>query len=81
MKDINLEDLASVTGGAGVLDNMGAGASRLSNRWANGTADTVGRNSVLGGFAAAGAGFFGGIVGGLQGFGHSLTDKIPLPER
>lgn len=81
MQDIKLEDLANVTGGAGVLDNMGTGASNLSNRWANSTADTIGRNSLLGGLGGAVAGFAGGIVGGLQGFGHTLTDKVPLPQK
>jgi len=81
MQNINLEDLQTVTGGRGVLDNMGAGAGRLSNRWANNTADALGRNTIFGGFGAAAAGFAGGIVGGLQGFGHTLTDSIPLPKR
>ena len=81
MQDINIQDLEQVTGGAGVLDNMGTGASRLSNRWANGTADTLGRNNIFGGFGAAAAGFAGGIVGGLQGLGHSLTNQIPLPPK
>ncbi|HUS31558.1 MAG TPA: hypothetical protein VMZ53_23795 [Kofleriaceae bacterium] len=81
MQDIKLEDLVNVTGGAGVLDNMGTGASNLSNRWANNTANTLGRNSFFGGVGAAAAGFAGGIVGGLQGFGHTLTEKVPLPPK
>jgi len=80
MQDINIQDLESVTGGAGVLDNVGTGASRLSNRWANGTADTLGRDTFFGGLGAAAAGLAGGVVGGLQGLGHSLTDRIPLPQ-
>jgi hypothetical protein len=32
-------------------------------------------------FGGAVAGFFGGIAGGLEGFGHTLTDKIPLPAK
>lgn len=81
MQTIKLEDLETVTGGAGVLDNMGTGAGNLSNRWANGTANSLGRNTVFGGFGAAAAGLAGGIVGGLQGLGHSLTERIPLPQR
>jgi hypothetical protein len=81
MQDIKLEDLATVTGGAGVLVNMGTGASNLSNRWANNTANTLGRDSFFGGVGAAVAGFTGGIVGGLQGLGHTLTDKVPLPAK
>jgi len=81
MQDIKLDDLANVTGGAGVLDNMGTGASRLSNRWANNTADTLGRNTFFGNLGAAAAGFAGGIVGLGQGLGHTLTDKIPLPPK
>lgn len=80
MQDIKLDDLEAVTGGAGVLDNMGAGAANLSNRWANATANQLGRDTVVGGFGGALAGFAGGVVGGLQGFGHSLTERIPLPE-
>ena len=81
MQDIKLEDLANVSGGAGVLDNVGTGASNLSNRWANNTANSIGRDSFLGGLGGAMAGFAGGIVGGLQGLGHTLTDRIPLPEK
>jgi hypothetical protein len=81
MQDIKLEDLANVTGGAGVLDNVGTGASNLSNRWANNTANTLGRDSIVGGVGGAVAGFFGGIAGGLQGLGHTLTDRIPLPPK
>jgi hypothetical protein len=80
MQDLKLEDLETVTGGAGVLDNMGAGASTLSNRWANATANQLGRDTVFGGFGGAFAGLAGGIVGGLQGLGHSLTERIPLPQ-
>jgi hypothetical protein len=81
MQDIKLEDLETVTGGAGVLDNMGTGASNLSNRWANGAANSLGRDTVLGGIGGAISGFAGGVVGGLQGLGHSLTERIPLPQR
>ena len=81
MQDIKLEELANVTGGAGVLDNMGTGASNLSNRWANNTANAIGRDSFLGGLGGAVAGFTGGIIGGLQGLGHTLTDKVPLPPK
>jgi len=81
MQEINTRDLDQVTGGRGVLDNMGTGAERLSNRWANNTANALGRNTIVGGFGAAAAGFAGGIFGGLQGFGHTLTDRIPLPTK
>jgi hypothetical protein len=81
MQDIQLDQLSNVTGGAGVLDNMGTGASNLSNRWANNTANTLGRNTFFGGLGAAVAGFGGGIVGGLQGLGHTLTEKVPLPSK
>jgi hypothetical protein len=81
MQDIKLDDLANVTGGAGVLDNMGTGASNLSNRWANNTANTIGRGSFFGQLGGAVAGFAGGIVGGIQGLGHTLTEKVPLPPK
>jgi hypothetical protein len=48
---------------------------------ANNTANAIGRDSFLGGLGGAMAGFAGGIVGGLQGFGHTLTDSVPLPEK
>ena len=80
MQDIKLDDLETVIGGAGVLDNMGTGAANLSNRWANATANQLGRDTVFGGFGGAFAGFAGGVVGGLQGLGHSLTERIPLPQ-
>ena len=81
MQDINIDDLANVTGGAGLLQNMGTGAQNRGNRWANNTADFFGRESVLGGIGGAFAGLFGSISGGLQGFGHTMTTRIRMPEK
>jgi hypothetical protein len=81
MQDINIDELENVTGGAGVLDNMGTGADRVSNKWANNTKDFFGGNNPVGYVAGGFAGIAGGLVGLGWGFGHSVFRGVPMPQR
>ena len=75
MKDINNDELVTVTGGANnILQNIGAGVGNTSDSWSNGTYQSLGgdKNPFFGGLAAAGAGFAGGVAGFFQGIGATL---------
>ena len=81
MEDINVKDLETVTGG-GFLDNMEAGGTRLGNRWSKDAANAGGgRGTVFGDLGSIFGRVGGWVVGGVQGLGHSATDRIPLPQK
>ena len=74
MKTIDSTELANVTGGANLWQNIGSGVSDTSPRWANNTynATQPAVGQIGGGFLAAGAGLLGGGWGILRGVGATL---------